>query len=217
VRRVTDLVMTVKALDRAKSRLLGAADRGVGDRAAHSELVLALVRDTVAAAAAAEGVRRLLMVTSSVEIARMLAADGVATVPDQPDRGLNEALAHGAAALLADDLDGNTAIAVLQSDLPALNPAELTAALAEADGRRAFVADRQGTGTTLLVAAPGTALRPRFGPGSALAHTGTGALAITAALPSLRCDVDTADDLAEAAGLGLGQHTAALLGAPTCR
>ena len=209
-----DLVITVKTLDRAKSRLLGAADCGVGDRAAHEALALALVRDTAAAAAATQNVRRVLVVTSDPTVADALAADGVPTTPDLPDLGLNAAFAYGADLLLGSD--PLATVAALQSDLPALRTEELAKALAEADGRRAFCADRQGTGTTLLVAAAGGPLDPRFGPGSAAAHAESGATRIGVGLPTLRCDVDTADDLAVAGALGLGSHTAALVCVPSC-
>jgi len=209
-----DLVITVKTLDRAKSRLLGAADRGIGDRAAHEALALALVRDTAAAAVATPNVRRVLVVTSDVRVADALAADGVPTTPDRPDQGLNAAFAYGADLLLG--ADPLATVAALQSDLPALRSEDLATALAEAAGRRAFCADRQGTGTTLLVATAGGPLDPRFGPGSAAAHSASGAVRIGVGLPSLRCDVDTADDLAVAGTLGLGAHTAALVGVPSC-
>lgn len=209
-----DLVMTVKALSRAKSRLFGTADRGIGDRAAHEALVLALVRDTAAAASAAPGVRRLLVVTSDPVIAGALVADGVATAPDEPGLGLNAALVHGAALLR--ESDPAAALGALQSDLPALRPDDLAAALAEADGRRAFCADRQGTGTTLLLAAHRAPLDPRFGPGSAGAHADSGAHLVGEATPSLRCDVDTAEDLDTARALGLGPHTRALMGDDRC-
>ncbi|MGH3907155.1 MAG: 2-phospho-L-lactate guanylyltransferase, partial [Pseudonocardiaceae bacterium] len=65
--------------------------------------------------------------------------------------------------------------------------------------------------TTLLLAAPGTPLAPRFGAGSAAAHETGGAVPVGLSLPTLRCDVDTESDLAEARTLGLGRRTAALL------
>jgi 2-phospho-L-lactate/phosphoenolpyruvate guanylyltransferase len=209
-----DLVITVKTLRRAKSRLVGAADDGVGDRAAHEALALALVRDTAAAASLTPSVRRVLVVTSDPKVTEVLAADGVATTPDVPDSGLNAAFAYGATELLR--ADARATVAALQSDLPALRPEELAKALAEANGRRAFCADRQGTGTTLLVAAAGGRLDPRFGPGSAAAHADTGARLVGLDLPSLRCDVDTPEDLAVAAALGVGRHTAATLGITSC-
>jgi 2-phospho-L-lactate guanylyltransferase len=214
VRESVDLVITVKTLDRAKSRLLGAADRGLGDRAAHEALALALVRDTAAAAAATPNVRRVLVVTSDPTVAAALAGDGIATTPDLPDAGLNAAYAHGAELLLLDDPAAT--VGALQSDLPALRPEELAAALAEAGGHRAFCADRQGTGTTLLIATPGGPLEPRFGPGSAAAHTDSGAVLVGTELPSLRCDVDTAEDLRLACALGVGPHTAAVMGMSSC-
>jgi 2-phospho-L-lactate guanylyltransferase len=212
--RALDLVITVKSLRRAKSRLLGAADRGLGDRAAHEALALALVRDTATAALATPNVRKVLVVTSDPTVADTLAADGVATTPDLPDLGLNAAVAHGAELLLL--ADPAATVAVLQSDLPALRPEELAAALTESAGRRAFCADRQGTGTTLLIAAPGAPLDPRFGPGSAAAHTESGAVPVGVDLPTLRCDVDTAEDLALACTMGVGRHTAAVVGMSSC-
>ncbi|AHI00754.1 2-phospho-L-lactate guanylyltransferase [Kutzneria viridogrisea] len=202
VRRTVDLVIPVKTLDRAKSRLVGAADRGVGDPAAHAALVLAVALDTVTAAASAQGVGRVLVVTSDPELTSALHRIGVEVLADGPEPGLNSALRHGAAAL-------GPSVGALQADLPALRPAELSAALAEAGDRRAFCADRQGTGTTLLLAAPGEPLDPRFGVGSATAHTESGAVPLTGDWPSLRCDVDTAEDLAVAARIGFGPRTAA--------
>jgi 2-phospho-L-lactate guanylyltransferase len=99
------------------------------------------------------------------------------------------------------------------SPLPALRPAELAEALdaaAAAPGGRAFVADQPGTGTTLLAAGPARPLAPAFGPGSADAHRHGGAMPLTGGWPSLRRDVDTADDLAAARLLGTGPHLTAL-------
>jgi 2-phospho-L-lactate guanylyltransferase len=205
-----DLVITVKTLDRAKSRLLGAADRGRGDRAAHEALALALVRDTATAAASTPDVRRVLVVTSDPTVAGALVSDGIESTPDVPDLGLNAAYEYGAYLLLRDD--PTATVGALQSDLPALRTEELAAAIAESAGRRAFCADRQGTGTTLLLARPGGPLDPRFGPGSAAAHTASGAVPVGADLSSLRCDVDTEDDLTVACALRVGRHTAGVLG-----
>ena len=84
---------------------------------------------------------------------------GAGTVADEPDGGLNAALEHGARQA------AGPAVAALSSDLPALRPEELAAALAAAEAApRCFVPDAHGTGTTLLTAV-GTPLRPHFGPG----------------------------------------------------
>ncbi|WP_253829016.1 2-phospho-L-lactate guanylyltransferase [Prauserella aidingensis] len=120
---------------------------------------------------------------------------------------------HGASAAAGAAARGDECdvVGALQADLPALRTVDLAAALAEADGRRAYTADRHGTGTTLLLSAPGQPLAPAFGPGSARAHARSGATAVTAAAPSLRSDVDTPADLRHARTLGLGPSTTALL------
>jgi 2-phospho-L-lactate guanylyltransferase len=214
-----DLVVPVKALYRAKTRLRGAADGGGGDPDAHAALALALAHDTVAAVRRAGAVRRLLVISSDPVVTAELTALGVEVAPDVGG-GLNAALRHGAALLRSRDADAT--VGALQADLPALRPEELDGAAAEAEavfatgGTRAFCADAEGTGTTLLLAAAGAVLDPRFGAGSAQRHRTSGAVALGGAWPGLRRDVDTGDDLCAAAALGLGPLTRALL-APTGR
>jgi 2-phospho-L-lactate guanylyltransferase len=205
----TDLVVPVKALRDAKSRLRGAVHPHE-----HTRLVLAVLIDTVTAAGNADGVRRVLVVSSDPLVASVLAAVGVECVSQGPTAGLNAALRHGASVLREASPAGQ--VGALQADLPALRPDELSAAIKAADGRRAFCADRQATGTTLLLSAPGTPLDPRFGVGSAQAHATSGAVALTDSWPSLRCDVDTPDDLAVARDLGLGPRTSALWDTVAC-
>jgi len=196
------VVVPVKRLGVAKSRLYAAGR----PRPQHEELALALALDTVAAALRAAA--RVLVVTDDPAVSAAMRALGAVVVADEPDAGLNPALAYGAAR--AAQLAPADGVALLSADLPALRPAELAAALRAAAGHpRAFVADAGGTGTTLLAALPGVPPAPRYGPGSAAAHRGSGAVELPGAWPSLRHDVDTADDLAAAADLGLGPATAA--------
>jgi 2-phospho-L-lactate guanylyltransferase len=149
------------------------------------------------------------VVTDDGAAADVVRGLGARTVGDEPDRGLNPALEHGARSART------AAVAALSSDLPALRPAELAAALAQADEQaahfpRCFVADAPGTGTTLLTAA-GVPLRPRFGPGSAAAHEADGARRLSGDWPGLARDVDTDEDLRAAVRLGAGRFTAAML------
>jgi 2-phospho-L-lactate guanylyltransferase len=204
VRSYLDLVVPVKRLDRAKSRLVGAADGGVGDPRAHADLVVAVALDTILAASAADGVRDVVVVTSDPMLTAVLRAEGIRCVAEA-EPGLNEAYRHGASVLGGSGPGRH--VGALQADLPALRSAELAAAIAAADGKRAFVPDRQGTGTTLLIGAPDEPLDPRFGVGSAEAHRASGAIELIGDWPSLRCDVDTEADLAVAAQLGLGART----------
>jgi 2-phospho-L-lactate guanylyltransferase len=211
-----DLVVPVKSLARAKTRLRGAADDGIGDPMAHARLSLALAMDTIAAARSARGVHDVIAITSDPEVASALRADGVRVLADHPERGLNAALTFGAEVLLAQD--PARPVGALQADLPALRSEELADALAHAriamaagSVPRAFCSDAQGSGTTLLVCAPGVPLAPRFGVGSAEAHERAGALRLRGDWPGLRQDVDTAADLRRAAELGLGPATLAAL------
>jgi 2-phospho-L-lactate/phosphoenolpyruvate guanylyltransferase len=210
-----DLVIPVKPLMKAKSRLRGAADGGIGEPRAHARLAMALARDTIDAVRAAPAVRHLLVISSDPVVAAELGVFGVDVMPDGPVPGLNPAYERGATLLR--ERDPATAVAALQADLPALRPDELDDAIASAlalfaaGARRAFVADAEGTGTTLLLAAPGVDLDPRFGVGSAHRHEDSGAHPLAGSWPGLRRDVDTADDLHEAADLGLGKHTSCVL------
>jgi 2-phospho-L-lactate guanylyltransferase len=94
------------------------------------------------------------------------------------------------------------------ADLPSLQPADLDAALlvAAAAPSPAFVADRDGIGTTLYTA-PHDAFSPRFGSRSRDAHVDAGSREIEGDLSSLRRDVDDAEGLAAAENLGVGVHT----------
>jgi 2-phospho-L-lactate guanylyltransferase len=204
VRSYLDLVVPVKRLNLAKSRLVGAADGGIGDPLAHADLVVAVVLDTITAAAGADGVRDVVVVTSDPMLTAVLRTEGIRCVAEA-EPGLNEAYRHGASVLGGSGPGRH--VGALQADLPALRSVELAAAITAADGKRAFVPDRQGTGTTLLIGAPGEPLDPRFGVGSAQAHRESGAVELVGDWPSLRCDVDTEEDLEVAAGLGLGPRT----------
>jgi 2-phospho-L-lactate guanylyltransferase len=189
----------VKELGQAKSRLRGAL---VG--VPHQDLALALVLDTLGAALACPAVAVVMVVSSDEAVAAAARELGAKVLPDTPAAGLNPALAHGAAAA------GGGPLAALAGDLPALRPGDLAAALRAAT-IRGYVPDAAGTGTTMLAAPAGTGLAPRFGPGSARAHRESGAVELTGVWPSLHRDVDTATDLTEAARLGLGPRTRALL------
>lgn len=187
------VLVPLKTLPRAKTRLRGAL-AGVG----HERLVLALAQATVRAALSTPSVTEVVVVTGDPVVRRRLAQPGVRFAADGagPDP-LNEALRAA-----AEGLSGDRPVAALTGDVPALRPAELGAALTLAAGHRSFVPDLPGTGTVLLAAPRGVLLDPRFGPDSAAAHTQTGAHRLDGAWPSLRRDVDTAADLAEAVQLG---------------
>jgi 2-phospho-L-lactate guanylyltransferase len=208
------VVSPVKPLVEAKTRL---RETLCGlDRPAHDQLVLAMAQDTVRAALACPVVDEVLIVTDDPRVSAALGELGARVAPDAPASGLNAAIEHGAE-LMARCRRGGVApprgVAAVTADLPALRPEELATVLRAAAhaGGRAYVPDAAGTGTTLLAASPGIPIDPRFGPGSASTHATSGARRLDGYWPSVRCDVDTASDLADAGLLGLGGSTAAVV------
>lgn len=201
-----DLIVPMKSPHVGKTRLRG----HTAPHTRHADLVLALANDTLNAARATERVRSLLVVTTDPAMLTPLGERGAELLDEAGAGGLNPALCRAEQLLRA--RYPHSALGVLQADLPALRPQDLREALREADGERLFTADRYGTGTTLLLSAPGGPLWPRFGQNSARAHADSGARALTIPAPTLRCDVDTLADLAHARELGVGRHTLAILG-----
>ncbi|MBQ0865351.1 2-phospho-L-lactate guanylyltransferase [Streptomyces sp. A73] len=200
------LVVPLKPLSRAKSRLAGAAAY-----APLPELALAFAQDTVRAALECRVVRGVVVVTDDALAAGELRALGARPVPDLPGDGLNAALAHGAAAARA--AEPGTAVAALNADLPALRPSELERVLNTASGfSRAFLPDAAEIGTTVLTALPRAKLSPAFGGPSRARHRASGAVELPVAeVSSVRQDVDTPEDLRAALTLGVGGFTSALL------
>ncbi|MGW4820121.1 2-phospho-L-lactate guanylyltransferase [Streptomyces sp. NPDC004227] len=198
------LVIPLKPLTRAKSRLSDTAGDGV-----RPGLALAFAVDTVAAALACPVVADVAVVTDDAEAGRELAALGARIVADEPRAGLNAALAHGAAVVRASR--PRSPVAALNADLPALRPMELARVLeAAAQFPRAFLADSAAIGTTLLAASPGHPLLPAFGTDSRARHRASGAVELCLqAVESVRRDVDTGHDLRAALALGVGPRTAA--------
>lgn len=209
-----NIIIPVKELDFAKTRFFPASDR---DR---SQLALAFAQDVVAAALATRIPEKVIVVTNDSTATAALTKQGAIcfTEPEidiqhtaTSSANLNAAIRYGIACSrrLAPDLS----VAVIAGDLPALRPQELTAVLRAARASdRAFVPDRNGSGTSLLTVGAGIDPDPRFGTDSATSHRASGAAdLIRAARPGVRCDVDVAADLIAALQLGVGEHTAEAL------
>jgi 2-phospho-L-lactate guanylyltransferase len=193
-------IIAVKRLTAAKTRLAP-----IFSAATREAIVLAMLVDTITAAST---VARVTVVTPdevAADAARQLGADVLADpTPTGHHNPLNNAIMAAEARLRATTSN----IVVLQGDLPALQPQELSEALAAARTYpRSFVGDRHGTGTSALFAF-GVPLEPRFGVDSAAHHRHSGAIELTGAWPGLRCDIDTPDDLQTARRLGVGPATA---------
>ncbi len=162
-----------------------------------------MAMDTVEAAAAAVPVDTVLVVADDRSDARLFV--GMAGVRPllTGAGGLNEAILDGSCHIR------HGRIAVLPGDLPSLRADELTAALFSAQPHPlAVVADRHGSGSTLLAASAVRGLAPRYGPGSFSRHVAVGAVPLELPVTSgLRRDVDVIGDLAGVTG----RRTLALL------
>ncbi len=186
-------------------------------------LARAIALDTIAAAASCDAVAHVVVVTDDAWVP-LHATDipGLRFVPESAPDDLDEAAARASLGRLdAAIAAGMAAVgddrprAALLGDLPALRSGDLADALRRAAGfERTVVADAEGTGSTLVTAAPGMPFASAFGDGSFARHVALGCVPL--GIPdasTLRRDVDTAAQLRAAAELGLGPRTAALLGA----
>ncbi len=206
-----DVVIPVKRLEQAKSRLSGLGD------AVRRDLALAFLLDVLDAVRAVPVVRGIVVVTADERVAgtaRDGLGDRVRIVPDAEPMELNRALHRGVAGRRPVAGAEAPGVLALCADLPALTPGAVAALLDGAPRSGAgFVADHTGAGTTAYLAGA-RLFDPRFGPGSRAAHAEQGATDLTAsARPELRADVDTPEDLWALRGraLGVGPATRAAL------
>jgi len=190
----TAAVLPVKRLPLAKSRLGGTL--GADDR---RELALAMAGDVVAALAACPAIELIVLVSSEPAAAQIAAAAGAVVVDDGGgEPGQSHAVALGIARA---ESEGAERVLCVPGDTPALDPAELSALLAEAEAEVVIVPDRHGTGTNGLLLTPPAAIAPAFGPDSRARHSSladqAGRSWQIAQPPSLTLDIDTGADLAE--------------------
>lgn len=200
------LIIAVKRLTAAKTRLAP-----VFSAATRERVVLAMLIDTITAAAKTPSLHSITVVTPDVVASEAARALGAEVLADPTPLGHPDPLNHAIAAAESVVVGASGAppnIVVLQGDLPALQTHELTEAIAAARAHpRTFVADRHGSGTAALFAF-GVGLQPLFGPDSAQRHRDSGAIELTGPWPGMRCDIDTPDDLQVARALGVGAATA---------
>jgi 2-phospho-L-lactate guanylyltransferase len=205
--RIVALV-PVRSLSGAKTRLgepLDAEER--------ADLILALLRRTIAEALAATRLAAVVVVSKDPDLlaeARGLGAASVLQQTDGLNEGLNEARLAGAA--------GASAVMVLPADLPGVAAAAIDR-LAEAAERTlrtrpdkpvvVLVPDRHGRGTNALLTAPPGAIPFCFGEASRSAHASAAGAAGASYLElggPLSFDVDTPEDLLEADLRGLSHE-----------
>ncbi len=175
-------------------------------------LARALAEDTIEVVRSCPAVSTTCVLTRDDATAHWIADTwpDVAVAREQPTEDLNSALARAVSDQRAGRLDAS--VAVVTGDLPALRSDDLTdlIRLATADGGVCLVPDRSEHGTTILLLPAGALLAFRFGCDSAARHRAGGARIVSAS-DGARCDVDTRDDLAMAARIGVGARTRAAL------
>ena len=197
------LIIAVKRLAAAKTRLAP-----VFSAPTREKVVLAMLVDTLTAAAGVAALGSITVITPDDAAAAAAAELGAGVLADPTPDGDSDPLNNAIAAAERAVAGSFANVVVLQGDLPALQTRELAEAIAAArHHRRSFVADRLATGTAALCAC-GSELDPQFGPDSCARHRRSGAIELTGAWPGLRCDVDTPADLAAARRLGVGAATA---------
>jgi 2-phospho-L-lactate guanylyltransferase len=202
------VVLPVKSLSVAKSRL------ALGPGPSIESLALAFFQDTVTAARSCTSVASVIVVTADDRIGEHARRAGCSVIDDSGHPGINAAAQWGAR--FASHSSG---IAILVSDLPGLLPESLAEVLRLGSAHaRSFLADADGTGTTMWLATAGQHVAPRFGQASRAAHRAAGDVDLIGLpgtdltlLASARRDVDTLADLESAGLLGLGTATAAAL------
>jgi 2-phospho-L-lactate guanylyltransferase len=191
------VIVPVRSIASGKARLGGALDAEE-----RQELVLGMLRRTLASLLAWPASERVLLVTPDPELP---STDARVVLVRQSGDGLNEGVDLGRRR--AQDLGAN-AVLVLPADLPGLHAASLDrmleaadAALAAGNGAPLVVIApsdaRQGTNALLL--APPDVIPPRFGIASFEAHVraaaAAGASVQVVTDPALGFDLDTPEDV----------------------
>lgn len=164
-------------------------------------LAVHLAGSTVRAALAADTVDAVYVVTGDPDITRDARDAGARVVAETKPLGINLAAGLGRRHALRTHPD--SPVVIMVADLPELRPGDIDAVVREHQraGHPLYVADHEGTGTTLLVHGPDRRPGIGFGRGSAVMHQRLGYQPATTSTPSLRHDLDTPEDLADLGAL----------------
>jgi 2-phospho-L-lactate/phosphoenolpyruvate guanylyltransferase len=186
-------ILPVKSPRNAKQRLTGFLP--VEQREA---LARVLYKQTLAALCQAEGIDRVVVATSDVEVAEHARCSGALVFEE--DQQVSHSVSADTACLRAMAL-GATTVLLVPIDVPTATPADFTQLAASAHPGLIVVPSADGTGTNALVRTPPDCIQSRFGPGSFRAHLdqalSKGLPADVLRLPGLMFDIDTPEDVAE--------------------
>ena len=203
------VVVPVKRLDHAKSRLRRAADP------TRAEQALAFAADCIGALVRARAVASVIVVCSDPQVHEIAREHGASWIEEPEPAGLNAAAAHALGMVTGP-------AAVVVGDLPSLTPGAVDLVLDLAGPvPLGFISDTAGTGTTMLMAQDPAQCHPRFWPRSRARHRLAGFVDLGLDTPferdqalhlaRARRDVDTQVDLFDALRLGVGPATSRAL------
>jgi 2-phospho-L-lactate guanylyltransferase len=183
----------VKRFATAKRRLGDALDEP-----AKRAVLEGMLIDVLAAISQVSTIERTIVITAEPVASDLALESGAEVLAERAEEGHPAAASAGAGRARA---SGATAALMLAGDCPLMEPGEVGGLLERHDPPHvAIVPDRHGTGTNGLLVAPPDAIGPAFGPGSRARHEDladrAGVHCSVEELPSLRLDLDTADDLA---------------------
>ena len=186
-------LLPVKSPHNAKQRLDGFLSAEQREK-----LARILYRQTLGALCQAEGIDRVVVVTSDSDVAEHARSSGALVFEE------NEQVSHSvsadAACLRAIKL-GATTVLLVPIDVPLVTPADFSRLAAAARPGLIVVPSADGTGTNAMVRTPPDVIESRFGPGSCRAHLDQARLKNVPAdilrLPGLMFDVDTPEDVAD--------------------
>jgi 2-phospho-L-lactate guanylyltransferase len=186
-------ILPVKSPRNAKQRLTGFVS---GEE--RETLARLLYRQTLAALCHAEGIDRIVVATSDIEIADHARRSG-ASVFEESEQ-ISHSVSADAACLRAMEMGASTVLLV-PIDVPTATPADFMRLAAAARPGLAIVPSSDGTGTNALVRTPPDCIQSRFGPGSFRAHCdqalANGLPLDVLRLPGLMFDIDTPEDVAD--------------------
>lgn len=185
-------ILPVKRLDSAHSRLSGLLGPDQRKRLAEATFL-----DALGKVRQCRTLDETIVVTSDRSVARQARWLGHLVVEQSEDSGHSAAASAGARAALELGVDR---VAMLPTDCPLMDPAEIDDRLGRTPRAALIVPDRAGTGTNALVLSPPDAFHPAFGPDSCARHVSLARAAgigfALERLESMALDLDTPEDMA---------------------
>jgi 2-phospho-L-lactate/phosphoenolpyruvate guanylyltransferase len=184
-------ILPVKRLDAAYSRLAGVLEPDQRSRLAEATFL-----DALGKLRQCRRLDEIVVVTADASVARHTRWLGSQLIEQSEDSGHSQAAEAGVSAALELGADR---VAIVPTDCPLMDPAQIDDRLGRTPRAALIVPDRHGTGTNALVLSPPDAFQPAFGPDSSARHISRArAAGISFAyeeLDSLALDLDTPEDM----------------------